>query len=344
MKIFLNAYLVNNLGDDLFLKIVLDRYKNHEFYILSKNPMYAKQYPNLHLISNKILISLIRRLNLKYVVANQCDLVLILGGSMFIETKKFNSNKFNYGKNDTYILGCNFGPYYSSNYFSSAKKLFKKAKDVCFREAYSYQLFQDLPNVRWAPDLVFSFPKDKFENVVEEKKVVFSVISCKNKIDVKYEKQYLEKLAEMIHFFKMNNFKITLMSFCDIEGDMIAINQLLNLLDNKDDIDVYRYDGNIDEALSILASSKIVVGSRFHANILGLLLGKTIIPIIYADKTKNVLNDLNFQSLMIDIRNIDEFKIHQLNDDVLNYHLDISDAIKESHKHFERLDGVLNEE
>ena len=32
MKIFVNAYLENNLGDDLFFEILQNRYPNQEYY------------------------------------------------------------------------------------------------------------------------------------------------------------------------------------------------------------------------------------------------------------------------------------------------------------------------
>ena len=36
MKIYLNAYIAQNLGDDLFLDILLKRYPNHEFYAITQ--------------------------------------------------------------------------------------------------------------------------------------------------------------------------------------------------------------------------------------------------------------------------------------------------------------------
>ena len=37
MKIFVNAYLENNLGDDLFFEILQNRYPNQEYYLLSSS-------------------------------------------------------------------------------------------------------------------------------------------------------------------------------------------------------------------------------------------------------------------------------------------------------------------
>ena len=46
------------------------------------------------------------------------------------------------------------------------KKIFKKAKDVCFREKHSKSLFKDLTNIRVAPDIVFGLNTEKYKNVV----------------------------------------------------------------------------------------------------------------------------------------------------------------------------------
>ena len=70
-------------------------------------------------------------------------------------------------------------------------------------------------------------------------------------------------------------------------------------------------------------------------------MGKTVIPVLYSDKTKNVLDDLNFEGLIIDIRELDKFDLSLLNDNVLHYHLDVSEAIKSAQTHFDKLDERL---
>ena len=56
MKIFVNAYLEQNLGDDLFFYILKNRYPQHTFYVLStfwNNESNVKVYRNP--IYNKII-------------------------------------------------------------------------------------------------------------------------------------------------------------------------------------------------------------------------------------------------------------------------------------------------
>ena len=65
------------------------------------------------------------------------------------------------------------------------------------------------------------------------------------------------------------------------------------------------YWNNIQEVLTELASSNTVIGTRFHAVILGLLAGAEVLPIMYSNKTGYVLDDLGFDmahALILNLR------------------------------------------
>ena len=84
MKVYINAYLARNLGDDLFVKILTDRYKNHKFYSISKGfKHYTKN--NLKVYSNPYIFRILKKFQLEKYLANRYDLVVSIGGSMYIE-------------------------------------------------------------------------------------------------------------------------------------------------------------------------------------------------------------------------------------------------------------------
>jgi len=345
----LNMYLRKNLGDDLFLKIILERYPNTMFHIQSninyKNN-FLKKYKNVKIysgIKNKIInfIYLITNKNKKmfHYIKNKCDLMITLGGSMFIEKnipenllKKELNNLYLNDNKPYYIIGSNFGPYNNDYYKKTYEEIFKKACTVNFREEYSYNLFKNLDNIKFYPDIVFSLDVDEI-TIKNQKQVTFSVMNIKNEI-------YFEKMIDLINYFISINYKINLVSFCKYEGDEKAIKKIMKKLNNKN-INVYFYRGNIDKILNVFAKSNIIVGTRFHANILGLLLNKTVIPIAYSNKTLNVFEDLNFKGKIIDINKIEEFNVSDINELDLNYKLDIDKFKIESHKHFKELDKIL---
>lgn len=395
MKVFVNAYLENNLGDDLFFEILKNRYNGNKFYVMSSS---IKKEDNVVVYKNKFINKIIRRFELKKLITNKCDLIVSIGGSMYMEQKNDTNRKFFLGKKPYYILGSNFGPYHSETYFNNAHKFFEKAEDVCFRDKYSYNLFADIPVVRYAPDIIFSLdvekllynPIDKTKgrttdktidkakdnisvNNIEEsnydnaeikdnkdknksqvKRAVFSIISCKNKLDEKYEEKYRQAIIEMTKRLIDNGYKITYMSFCKNENDELAIEEILNKLNEnvnqnsakennlRDFIETYYYRGNIKEALEVLNNSDIIVGTRFHATILGLLLNKTVIPIIYSDKTKHVLEDLSFKGKTVDIRELENYNIEELFEkENMDYKLNVEKIRKEAELQFKELDKVL---
>ena len=93
--------------------------------------------------------------------------------------------------------------------------------------------------------------------------------------------------------------------------------------------------------MNVLADSQVIVGGRFHANILGLLLSKSIIPVLYSDKTLNVLKDMNIDAPVIDIRNLKDFDISSITDADLNKVYNVEKEKIDAQRHFEKLDIEL---
>lgn len=346
----LNMYLKQNLGDDLFLKVILERYPNTKFHIQSDmnyKKTFLKDYQNVKLyygIKNKVinLWYLITKQNKKmfHYIKKNCDLMITLGGSMFMEKNKDENslkqeldNLYLKDYKPYYIIGSNFGPYKSSYYKNLYHEIFSKAESVNFREEYSYDLFKNINHVNYYPDVVFSLNKDKIE-IKNNKEVSISIM------DIKKE-AYYQKIIELINYFRKEHYQINLISFCKYEGDEKAIEKIMKQLDDKKNIKTYYYRGNTSQILKVIASSEIVIATRFHASILGLLFNKTVIPIVYSNKTLNVLKDLKFKGKIIEINNIEQFNINELTKDNLNYKLDISKEIKNSQNHFKELDKVL---
>lgn len=354
-KVYLKAYMMKNLGDDLFLKMFVDRYSDKNTIYLYTGSEYKKMLNGkiiackniFTILFNKILKLITRKKkDIQSILYKKSDVVVQIGGSLFMENSDSNYKenvKIEYPHNSKYyILGSNFGPYRSETFLNTYKEIFKNAEDVCFRDEYSYNLFKDLSNVRYTSDIIYGLDISRVKNV-NNKKVVISVIDCDTKVGNEYKNDYEEKIKETIYYFISKGYEIVLMSFCKLENDEIAITDIYEKLDTniKNKVSTYFYRGNIEEALNILGKSSIIMGSRFHANILGLILEKTVIPIAYSDKTLNALKDINFQGKVVDIRKINEFKPEDLSDEDLNYKISVKNQIKSAEKQFEVLDKEL---
>lgn len=346
-RIYLKGYLYKNLGDDLFFEIITARYPNIDFYSFSKYRYNSKKnikiYQKRRVLNKFLKLISNNKLNQERLIINKCDLCVIIGGSIFIQGKS-SYDKYIFQKNKQYfILGSNFGPYQSDEFYKEYEKIFKNAQDVCFREKKSSILFKQLDNVRSTPDIVLSLDTSTLKKQ-SEKRVIFSIIDLSNRFNNRICELYKSKMINMINYFSKKRYKITLMSFCSNEGDEKAIKEILsNIKDNKlkNKIDIYNYNGNIEEALTVLNNCEIIVGSRFHANILGLVMSKTILPIAYSDKTINVLEDLKYTGKIIDIRKIEEFNVEDLTEDDLKYKLNINKYKKEAEMQFKKLDEIL---
>ena len=180
-------------------------------------------------------------------------------------------------------------------------------------------------------------------NITKRKRVIISIISPEYKLSTEYKEQYENVMLQIIQMFMEKEYEVMLMSFCKMEHDEEEIQNILNKMDEEQrkKIEKYYYNGNIEEAMNVLADSQVIVGGRFHANILGLLLGKSIIPVLYSDKTLNVLKDMNIDAPVIDIRNLKDFDINSITDEDLNKIYDVEKEKIDAQRHFEKLDIEL---
>lgn len=365
MKVFLKLYAKKNLGDDLFLKILLERYPDVRFFLIASDDYKEFKYGNLFIlreVNNNLLSKAINfllsktlrnrykkriysQIAKKYSKLSETDFFVSLGGSIFIqnrikpnyaelETYKFAINN----KKDIYILGSNFGPYISSDFKMESRKIFSLAKDVSFRDSYSYNQFRDIENVRVNPDIIFGLQVQK--NIPKIKKSIgFSIISERNGIS---RDKYLSSYAKIINYCRSQGYEIFLFSFCAYEGDQKALQALahrLNFEINRKNM--IFYDGNIDEFLSVYSRIENMFCGRFHSMILSMLYGQKIYPVVYSEKMLNVLHDIEYNGKYIEIESIGKVKPEVVMEEILSNKYDISNQINHSYNHFEKLDYVL---
>lgn len=323
-KVYLYAYDRQNLGDDLFVHTVAKRYPDVQFYIWTgaENKTTFKCLPNLKVIDReskwvhflrKLRPSLVNRY--RYALEDQCDAIAYIGGSIFIEYPEWEqlSQWWEYEAESRpfLALGCNFGPWHTEAYRAKMASIYAKMKDVCFRDRYSAELFADVPTVRQAPDILFSYPMP--DPAVDEKNVFVSLIDCASRDDshglAALDESYITGMAKLLQEYLDAGHALTLASFCRREGDEKAIAKIrkeLGIADNDPRVTDLCYDGtNADALLSALAGAGFVIASRFHATVLALAAGRPVLPIIYSDKTLFVLNDLGYTGATVDLRKED---------------------------------------
>lgn len=356
--ILVNAYCKKNIGDDLFIKIFIEKYDHLNFIIIGNpnNLKFLNKYENIKII-DIYKLSYLQKFLIKFSIRNfdyyknkkwnhflnnyakNISHYIILGGSMFMETINHNfettdliNNKLKHSKK--IVIGSNFGPFISNEYLSKYKEIFSSYNKVLFRDSYSANLFKDLSNVFNITDFVFNLKYKK--NHIIKHSVGISVIDFEHRKSInKYSEDYYLFIKKVIQKSISDKKECFLFSFCKTENDEKAIKRLKTEFPH---INTVFYDGNIEEFLKIYSSMESVVATRFHALILSLLFGQKTLSIIYSKKTRNLIKDLNNTIKYVELEDLNNFNLEELDNLQIT---NIDDVINQAQIYFEILDKEL---
>lgn len=372
-----NAYLVRaytsfNVGDDLFLKILFEKYPNQQFVLFTRNNSYVEfvsRYRNVTISYFNKVEDLVYRIVNKFSSLNsklpillhkcffyrrykKCAGYIHIGGSVFIQNQSklsrkdyvFESIVSVFSAKPKFIIGANFGPVKDDGYKLFYEKLFREFTDVCFRESYSYKLFQNLKNIRYASDIVFQL---KLPEIIKEPDSIgFSVIDLNRRENLReYTSGYCSLISNCLSQSIDQGKNVYLISFCAAEGDEAAISEILSMLDTDKKWKVKKilYNGDIDVFLPKYLSMESVFTTRFHAMVLSILAGQNIFPLIYSDKMKNVLDDLGYTGKYLRIDEINEHLDEKnILTEMINNRCPLKDESLKSLEQFKVLDLYLS--
>ena len=338
MKIILQMYINENLGDDLFIDIIANKYPNTNFTIYGIgyrmiSSVYKKKYKNVDIVPvsrlnnkiNTICKVFFRRDIILENILKEYDGIITLGGSVFIDSPlQFEAFKANVladvrihalkVKKPTFVIGANFGPVYHDKFVEKYFEYFSNCINVCFRDTNSKVYYKELKNVVSSTDVVFNY---KRKNVaIKNKTVGISIIDLNNsshsKIS-KYKKEYEENIIKVINDFISLGYGVKIYSFCNNQGDNTASYNIIENVDSKKNVKIVEYQGmEIDEFVKDFASNEYIIATRFHSMILGLIHQQKVYPIVYDIKTQNVIDELKITNYCT-LDDIDKMKI----DDIL---------------------------
>lgn len=304
------AYCRCNLGDDLFVLTMLRRYPNNRFFLRAA-PTYTvqlKKEPNLRVtgkasfmmsrVLGKLNKPLLRRLHGRQTA--RFDATVRIGGSVFIEQNNAAQSYYPEKHQSCFIIGANFGPYRTQRFLETRRERIAATADCCFRDQYSYRLFAELPQVRFAPDVLFGCPL--LPPYADGDCIGVSVIDCRCHPQLKaHAAAYERGIKEICDSCTAQKKRVKLLCFCKDEGDAEVAERLAQSCRNSELISTVVYDGRVDEFLSELNSCETIYATRFHAMILGWAMQKSVVPIIYSEKQTHVLEDIGFDGAVWNI-------------------------------------------
>ncbi|MGM9658369.1 MAG: polysaccharide pyruvyl transferase family protein [Eubacteriales bacterium] len=317
-KVLVHGYTMDNLGDDLFFRVLASRYPDVLFYLPTLNVHYREKYadlPNLIVIDflgiSKVTTHKVYVLPKLYsrCCIKKFDAVVCIGGSLFIDRKNPTPKDRLEAENYSFIcdweiaekagvpyfvLGANWGPCYNNYFFDYFSRAFDSLTDLCFRDSYSAQLFAGKPSVRQSGDILMGnkLITDAVCSAKKKKQVAISVVDAERKCETACSaRAYEARLAQICAEFVQKGYEIVLMSFCKSEHDEDTINRIAEKLDRKGHIHILNYRDNWQELLQAMAESEVVLASRFHAAVLGWTVGTPVYSIMYGNKTLHLMED-----------------------------------------------------
>lgn len=348
-KILLFAYTKVNLGDNLFIYMLLKKYTNIDFYI----HVVEKEYENVYK-GFENLYYIYEDRNLDKINIENYDGFIYIGGSIFIESeygvhemKEFNKfiRKCKDKKKKFFYMSCNFGPYKTNEYLELAKNTFSLCNGICFRDKKSYNLFKEIPNVMYAPDMAFSFEFGNKKISKEKNSIGISVISLNIREELKnIEGPYNDFIKRIIIKFAKRNYKVYLFSFSEFEKDREAIDNILKMLPEQyyNKVEIITFDKDIESYLEKYAKMQYMVCGRFHSMILSILFDQKIYNITYSEKQDNVIKEQKLFKRYQKIKNINyETKLKKYYFSKVNKRKK-SKIAKESENQFLNLDNWLS--
>lgn len=357
--VYLYAFIDLNVGDDLFIHKLVSSYPNVRFVLIARKP-YRKifsRYPNLTIYEvDAFPLNLCKKLRIdegiRWRIAHDCDYGVYIGGSIFIEYSDWPNQHLWYTElfdnERMFLMGCNWGPCKTKQFEENMTSVFSGMKDICFRDLYSYNTFSHLPNVRYAPDILFDMDWSAYAGPADHKQVMISVVNCRSRSVglPEYTADYHRFLSELTARFTGLGYHVAFCAFWERNGDLAAAEEIRSSLPPqvREATSAICYRGtNMDQILRCIAQSEYVIATRFHAMILGLSAGKKVLPLIYNLKLRTVLEDLSFQGAFYDIRQLPEDCSHVI--EAITCGISDSDRAqlaRLSAGHFDRLNETIN--
>ena len=320
-------YGYGNIGDEAILHAMIETF--HEAYpdlkitVLSFRPEYTKEIQKVETV-HQIPISTLRPwvkflLYLRFVATLKaiysCD-IFVMGGGGFLSDwqpkvpkgwlKQMRLAKL-FGKKSM-LYGIGAGPFLTPTGKETTKKYLQKYVDqITVRDIVSYENLHALgiskERMTLSSDPVYHltlkqhhYDKTKPFKVLLSFPEIFHNSSWKD--HERHYKQYLESIKELTAALEKREIAYTFVSFMQGHDELFTETKL------QQKSTVITSIEDLQELFS--ASNPIVLGLRFHFNLLSLLSGVPVLPVVYHHKVFSIVNA--FKCAYLEVGNGENWK------------------------------------
>jgi polysaccharide pyruvyl transferase WcaK-like protein len=211
-----------------------------------------------------------------------------------------------------YCLGCNIEPLNSPiKRFLISRKL-NKFKLITCRDQFSYRWLRRntyKPEIYCMPDILFSLPDEWLPAVKAPSKLGISMM---HRAGDREDCAYYRTMAQIAdEWIRKTGKSVLLMAFdTGKEDDLFACRAVQALMQFPDQTEIVAHtDGT--EILTAFAHCEKIIGARFHSVVLALRMGIPVYPLIFREKVRSLLKDIQYPFPVCDLDAIDNASLFE---------------------------------
>ncbi|QIK86858.1 polysaccharide pyruvyl transferase family protein [Erysipelothrix sp. HDW6B] len=317
-KTLIYGYFTKNYGDDLLIYSYIKNFsKSDNIYTLyNVLPQFKSEIfreLNVEVYEKTTMKRILNKFDpykiyVESKLANEFDELVIIGGSMFIEERedlhlyRMMSKFVELGK-EVKVLGANFGPVKTTDFVKKYDALFKNCTEVIFRDKKSFETFQGVNSISLGTDLAMLLDIEHNKIKSFEDIVAIIPVSLKGRRELQeFDSKYKKYLDHQIEMYQSSGKTVRVFGFCAFEGD----DEIITYLSSKHSgVEPILYDGDLLKFTKLLGECSVIIGSRFHAIIVGILINANVLSISYSDKNSNFLLSISSEISNVEIRELD---------------------------------------
>ena len=300
--VHLTGYFDRNFGDDMMMKLVV--------HSLPEITFLVEDTVDTPLLTEPNVVQKNREVCLRF------PKLVVTGSGFMINTRAALKTEllwFLKGHHPgDYCLGCNMEPLNSPiKRFLISRKL-NKFKLITCRDQASYRWLRQntrKPEIHYLPDILFSLPEEWLPRSDNPKMLGISLMHRQgDQEDCPYYREMAEAADEWI---RKTGKGVLLMAFdTGKEDDLFACRAVQALMQFPDRTEIVTHtDGT--EILAAFARCEKIIGARFHSMVLALRMGIPVYPLIFREKVRSLLKDIQYPFPACDLDAIDNASLFE---------------------------------